>query len=59
MVQASYMCKYFAIQIGALGMDFNHRYGIWLGWSPVLGAPRRFRKKWNREWMRAIPGTGV
>jgi hypothetical protein len=54
MAQLSYVCKWFAFQIGALGMDFDHRYGIWLGWGLKPGTLRRFAKKWDHEWMRTI-----
>jgi hypothetical protein len=59
MAQLTYICRYFAFQIGALGMDTGyHRYGIWLGWKMKSGKLRRFETKWQNEWMLHIPGTG-
>lgn len=54
MMQASFICSWFAFSVGKINMrDPRGQWGIWLGWSPKI-SPRRFDKKWNREWMATL-----
>jgi hypothetical protein len=57
MAQLSFVCSWFAFSIGWIGMNDTTyprgQWGIWLGWKAKI-APRRFEKKWEKEWIRVI-----